>query len=126
MSEEKLLSIEDIKDAPDTEYDTVDAFGGKVRIGTLDSGTLLDFLEANKGPAKRTAGLRLIVASLVDKDGNRIGEPHHLEIFRKKSAKECTKLITAIRRLNGLEVEKEEVKNVSSEAATDDSPTVLH
>lgn len=125
----KFLSIEEISNSSDIQYADVEVpeWGGTVRFGSLDAGELIDFIEANDGPAKRNAGIRLIIKSLVDENNNRIGTDRHLEIFKKKSAKVCSRLVDDILRLNGLDAKGKDVpKNVSSEADTDASPTVLH
>jgi hypothetical protein len=125
----KFLSIDDIASAADIQYVEIEVpeWKGKVRFGSLDAGELIDFIEANDGPAKRNAGLRLIIKSLVDENGTRIGTDKHLESFKKKSARVCSRLVDDILILNGLDAKGKDVpKNVSSEAATDASPTVLH
>lgn len=125
----KLLSIDEITNSSDVQYVDVEVpeWGGSVRFGTLDAGELIDFIEANDGPAKRNAGIRLIIKSLVDENNNRIGSDKHLEAFKKKSAKVCSRLVDEVLKLNGLGAKGQEVpKNVSSEAGSDASPTVLH
>ena len=124
----KFLSINEITTASDVQYAEVEVpeWKGTVRFGTLDAGELIDFVEATDGPAKRNAGLRLIIKSLVDEQGNRIGTDKHLEAFKKKSAKVCTRLVDEILKLNGLDAKGKDVpKNVSSEADTAASPSVL-
>jgi hypothetical protein len=125
----KLLNIEDITSASDIQYVEIEVpeWGGTVRFGTLDAGDLIDFIERNDGPAKRNAGLNLIIKSLVDEAGNRIGTDKHLEAFKKKSAKVCSRLVDEVLKLNGLDAKNKDVaKNVSSEVSVDASPTVLH
>jgi hypothetical protein len=125
----KFLSIDDISTSSDIQYAEVEVpeWKGTVRFGTLDAGELIDFIEANDGPAKRNAGIRLIIKSLVDENGTRIGTDKHLEVFKKKSAKVCSRLVDEVLRLNGLDAKGKDVpKNVSSEADSDASPTVLH
>jgi hypothetical protein len=98
----RSLSVEEMMAAKDIEYDEIEAFGGIVRIGSIDSGEMITFMERNEGPAKRTAGLRLIISSLVDDDGNRIGKDEHLQFWMKRSQKTCNRIVEAIMRLNGL------------------------
>lgn len=97
-----LLSIEDILKAEDTAYATVPAWGSYVRLGSLDAGTMLDFIERNDGPGKKTAGIRILIQSLVDENGNRIGKPEMIEAFKKKNAKVINELVDHIMVLNGL------------------------
>lgn len=125
----KFLSVDEIVSASDIQYTEIDVpeWKGSVRFGSLDAGELIDFIEANDGPSKRNAGLRLLIKSLVDEDGNRIGTDKHLEAFKKKSARVCSRLVDDILKLNGLDAKGKDVaKNVSGEADTDASPTVLH
>ncbi len=118
VTEDKVLSIDEIIAAPDVQYDTVDAWGGKVRIGSIDAGTMLDFVESNDGPAKRTAGLRLLIKSLVDAEGNRIGTEKHLEAFKKKDSATIDRVVTKILKLNGLDEKVKQARgNASGEAA---------
>lgn len=100
----KVMSMADIAAADDVEYFDIEAWGGIVRIGSLDANAFITWQEENDGPAKRTAGLRLIVDSLVDEQNNRIGTDKHLEMLKKKSVKMTEKVVTEIVRLNGLKV----------------------
>lgn len=117
------LSAEDILDADDVKYMEVEAWGGVVRLGTLTAGDVMEFIESNEGPSKRSAGLRLIIKSLVDADGNRIGRPEMMDRFRKKNAQVVNMLVEKILILNGLSAkDAEKAKNELSEAASDASP----
>lgn len=102
----KVLSVEEMMAADDIEYAEVEAFGGVIRIGSIDAETMIAFVESNEGPAKRTAGLRLIIKSLVDEHGNRIGKDEHLQRWKTKSQKTCNKIVQAILKLNGLSEEQ--------------------
>ncbi len=119
-----FLSIDEIAAIDDVKYAEVSAWGGIVRLGSLSAFDMLEFVESNEGPARKTAGVRLIVKSIVDKDGNRIGEPKHAAVFQKKDASTIAMLVNKIMELNGLK--PGETKNESSEVATVASPTVLH
>jgi len=105
VAEKKYLSIEEIEAAPDVQYDEVEAWGGTLRIGTISANDMLDFVEANEGPAKKTAGLRLIVKSIVDGEGNRIGSDKMLTALGKKDSGTINKVVTKILELNGLSKE---------------------
>lgn len=106
--EEELLSVSDIENTPDVEYATVVSWGGKkARIKSLRAGDLIEFRESNEGPAKKTAGLRLIIRSLVDKSGNCILNDTHLPMLRTKSERECNVIIKEILKLNGMDVTAE-------------------
>jgi hypothetical protein len=78
---------------------------------------MIEFVETNEGPGKRTAGLRMIIKSLVDADGKRIGKDEHLQLWMRRSQKTCNSLVDAILKLNGLDKEsKAAAGNASSEA----------
>ena len=100
----KVMSIADITSAEDVEYAEIEAWGGIVRIGSLTADDFIEWQESNDSPAKRTAGLRLIVKSLVDEQNNRIGTDKHIELFKKKSVAMTEKVVAAIVKLNGLKV----------------------
>jgi len=122
--DEKVLSVEEMLAAPDTRFHSVKLWGGIVRIGSLEAGDMLDFIESNEGPAKRTAGLRLIIRSLVDDRGVRIGTDKHLEGFKKKNAQDINTLVGEILKLNGMdEAARKVLGNASSEAPIGGSPT---
>ena len=122
----KILNVEEMMAADDIEYAEVEAFGGLVRIGSIDAGDMIEFVESNEGPAKRTAGLRMIIKSLVDAEGTRIGKPEDLQRWMRRSQKTCNSLVDAILKLNGLDkAAKAAAGNASSEApASGASPTV--
>src|SRR4051812_3017211 len=130
MSDEKTyLSVEDIDKMIDTRFDEIDAWGGTLRVASLDADSMIDFIEANEGPAKRTAAIRLLIKSLVDKDGNRIGTDKHIAVFKKKDSATIAKVVKRIMLLNGIGQEAEAlaaIKNESGVAPTVASPTVLH
>ena len=102
----KIVSIADIEADDDVEYATIPAFkeGEFFRIKSLTAGDMIEWSEANEGEAKRTAGLRLIIKSLVDEDGKRIANDSHLALFRKKSHKRTEDIVKAILKLNGMNV----------------------
>jgi hypothetical protein len=117
MSGKKILSFEEMMAADDIEYVEVEAFGGIVRLGSIDAGDMIEFVETNEGPGKRTAGLRMIIKSLVDAEGKRIGKDEHLQQWMKRSQKTCNKLVDEILKLNGLDkAAKEKAGNASGEA----------
>lgn len=125
--ESAFLSIDEVLSADDVKYleYVVPEWSTKpIRLGSLSAGDLIEFVEANEGPAKKTAGLRLIIKSLVDGNGHRIGKDSHLDAFKNKDARVCNRLAEVILELNGLgEKAQAAAKNASGEAATAASPT---
>lgn len=105
-AEMRIIGIADIEANDDVEYDVIPAFkeGDYFRIKSLTAGDMIEWSEANDGEAKRTAGLRLIVKSLVDEDGKRIANDTHIALFRKKSHKRAEEIVKAILKLNGMNV----------------------
>jgi len=108
---EDFLSADDILAVVDIEYATVKAWGKTARLQSLTAGEMIEFREANEGEAKRTAGLRLIINSLVDKAGNRILNNTHIAMLRLKSEKQNNAIIKEILKLNGLNVDEKATKN---------------
>lgn len=119
----KFLSVADIESAKDEEYSEVEAWGGTFIAGSLTADDFIEWQEANEGPAKRTAGLRLITRSMCGPlpgcpacDGKpgkevkhvgehtRIGTDKHIEMLKQKSVKATEKVVGEIVRLNGLKV----------------------
>lgn len=101
----KILSVDEMMAVEDIQYAEVEAFGGLVRIGSIDAGDMIEFVETNEGPGKRTAGLRLIIKSLVDEDGKRIGKDEHLQLWMRRSQKTCNAIVLEILKLNGLDAD---------------------
>ncbi len=121
----KVLSIEDMLAAPNTQFMEVNAWGGMVRLGSLSAEELIEFVEGNEDPkAKRVAGIRMIVRSLVNEAGERVGTEAHVPAFLKKDAATTNKLVEAVMELNGMREPKvKEVKNDSGGAPTVASPS---
>lgn len=110
---QKILSVDEMLAAEDVEYANVPSWKvkdpktgeliqGYVRIASLNAEDLIEWREANEGPAKRTMGIRLLVASLVDEKGVRIGNAKHFEAFKKKSNAVMEKILAEIIKLNGM------------------------
>ena len=118
-----IASFDEIAQADDTEYAEVEAYGTTVRIGSLNSVDMIEWAEA-KDEGRMAAGLRLIVKSLVDAEGNRVPKDKFealLASFKLKNARSNTKVINAALKLNGFGAD--EAKNDSGEAASEGSAT---
>jgi hypothetical protein len=128
MSETKYLTPEDVETVNDIRYVDATAWGGTLRFGSLPAEDMIEFLESNEGPAKKTAAIRIIVKSWVDADGKRIGTEKHIQMLKKKDSATISELVGVILKLNklGQKGQLEEIKNESGEAITDASRTVLH
>ncbi len=122
--EETILSIDEMLGADDVEYKVIptwmvkDAKTGTMvqgysRIGSLDAESIIEWRDENEGPAKKTMGIRLLVKSLVDKDGARIGTPKHYEAFKKKSNAVMERILGEIVKLNGMTVKQDEAAKKS-------------
>jgi hypothetical protein len=127
VSDSKVLSVDEMLAADDVQYDEIEAWSGTVRIRSLSAGDMIEWVESQNSPSAKTAGLSLIVKSLVDANGVRIGRPEHLELFKAKDARITGRIVQAILALNGLGIAKvaDAVKNAEGEAASAASPTVL-
>ena len=97
-----------VKDgATQVEFATVEGFspGRMIRLGSVTAGDMIEWSEANEGEAKRTAGLRLICKSIVDKDGNRVAaDPSNIKKFRSMRHKDTERIVKEILKLNGMNV----------------------
>lgn len=120
----KPVSVTDMLAAAEplasVEYARVPGFapGQVFVIQSLTAGDLIEWSEAND-EAKRTAGLRLIVRSIVDGQpgvdegakGVLIMDDTHLALLRKLPHKVTENVVKAILKLNGMNVKAEaEVK----------------
>lgn len=128
------FTLDEIKQNDGRKFDTVEAYGGEVRIGTLSSRNMIAWLEMADDPIKmRERGLRLLIKSIVGPDGAGVPEDQEdawLAAFREKDSRENSKVIAAALKLNGLTVKAQvqtvdlsEPKNESGEANTGASPT---
>ena len=115
--QKKVLSAEDIFAANDIEFAEIPGFKENevFRIRSLTAGDFIEWTEANEGEAKRTAGLRLIIKSLVDENGKRILTDRHLEVLRMKAFKTTEKILADILKHNGIKTKKELLQEAKNE-----------
>lgn len=94
----KVLSLEEILAQEDVEYTTVPAYkdGEFYRIRSITAEDMLEWTETKNEEEKKIAGLRLLVRSLVDSNGNRIADDQHIPAFKRKSYKQTQRIVTAI------------------------------
>lgn len=135
MSDTKVFSpLDEIIGAEGTKYDSVEAYGKNVRLGSLCSADMIAWIEAQTDPEQRRfAGVLLLVMSLVGPEGERVPREERMatvEVFKNKDASSNRKVINAARTLNGLDElgisfakAMGELKNGSGEATSDASPT---
>jgi hypothetical protein len=132
MSEVKAFSpLSEIIGADATKYDTVEAYGKVVRIGSMCSADMIDWIESQTDPERRKfAGIRLLVMSLVGPNGERIPKEERdatVEVFKQKDASSNRVVIKKARLLNGLDeigkVLTDALKNDSGGASSDASPS---
>lgn len=97
-------TMDEMLSASDVEYAVIEGWNGSIRIGSLTAGDMIEWSEANEGEAKRTAGLRLIVKSIVNSQGQRIGQDKHIGVLRTKSHKVTERIVREILKLNGMNV----------------------
>jgi hypothetical protein len=128
----KVLSMEEIlaaepelaryKDIP------VPELKASIRIGLISAGDYIEWEQANTGIAGRTAGLRLLLRSIVNPDGSRAANNQNIEALVKQWNKMpvgvVSKLVREVMRFNEmLKPEFDKSKNVSGEAPSGVSPS---
>lgn len=104
---EQFASADEFLNEKDVEFATVPSAvtGGKpLRIRSVTAGDIIEWSEANEGEAKRTAGLRLIIKSVVDGAGNLQLTDKNLEQLKNKTHKNTENIVKAILKLNGMQV----------------------
>ena len=110
----KYFRKDDILKAPDVQYEDVEAWGGLVRVKSM-SGAEKDAFEASLTTIRRGAGgkltqqpnlvnvrAKLLVACLVDEDGERIVSDEDVVELGLKSASEMDKVVEVAKRLNAM------------------------
>lgn len=120
MTDEKAASAEETiyssmdeilaDGATGVEYATIEGFqpGKKIRIGSVTAGDIIEWSEANEGEAKKNAGIRLIMKSIVNAKGERIAEdPKNIQKFRMMRHKDTERIVKEILKLNGMNVKGE-------------------
>lgn len=130
MSE--VFSFDELLNANGTKFDTVECHGKTLRLGSLSSADMIEWIRINNGDEAQSkfAGLELLVRSIVDAEGNRIPEarrPEFVTAFMQKDSSDNRKAIKKARELNGLDdVVKlvQSLGNASGETKTDASPSV--
>lgn len=120
----RVLSMADIVAAVDSpqniEYARIPGFKDDEEfvVASVTAGDMIEWSEANEGEAKRTAGLRLIVKSLVDGQpgvdegatGKRIANDTHIAVFRKVNHKVSERVVKDILKLNGMSVKQDKTE----------------
>lgn len=108
----KVMSVDELLTGEDIEFAEIPGFkpGSVIRIKSVTAGDIIEWTEAGEGEAKRTAGLRLIVKSLVNDKGVRIADDTHIPKLRQISHKTAERIVREILKLNGMDVKVEAVK----------------
>lgn len=115
MSEQKKATVSLIelrkREINNVKYDYVEAYGQTIRIGSVSSADMLEWVEGNKDETKKkVSGLRLLVKSLTDEEGNRYRAEDYdavVKDFSEKDAQENGKVIKTALILNGFPVPKD-------------------
>lgn len=133
MSE--VLSFEELVADPDLTFEIVKTRRGSVRIGSVCSADILAWMDDNENKERgKFSGLRLLVKSLVNPDGKRIGEglpeaekraaeDAALERLKQRDSTENSKLVQACLVLNGLRPRAKSPNGASEAPSTDASPS---
>lgn len=123
-TEELLAACDDVQ----FKEISVPEWRGSIRIGSLTADDMIAWSESNDDPAqKRVAGINLLVKSLVDANGHRIGTEAFTAKFKRSSHTLINRLCQEVLAFNGMTARAQgAVKNGSGEAVPDASPTTLH
>lgn len=107
--------------AADVEYADIEGFkpGRTIRIGSVTADAWIEWVESNEGPAKKTAGLRLISRSLVNDKGERIGSDKDLGKLKLVRHSVTERILREIIKLNGIKVKKDGTTEAEAEAKKD-------
>ncbi len=131
VEDDVIESMDAIRAADDVEFKTVDMsqFGWKtpkgsamkIRIASLSAEDIIRWQETRDEPkAKRNSGIRILVKSIVDKKGNRIGKDEDFNWFSKKSYKAVDHLVMEVLKLNGLVIVPDKKPESDVEKAKND------
>ena len=113
-------SLDDMLAVSDIEYRKVEMpeWKGTIYLGSVSAADIIEWQESSDGDAKRTAGVRLLVKSLVNREAYegldgaaRIGTDKHIAAFKSKSHKAIDRLVREILDLNGMKVKDNAAKN---------------
>ena len=102
----KVFTLEEVLEVNPTQYVTVEYGEGLLRLGSQSSLGILEWLESNDNEAtKKDSGLRLLVASLVGPNGERVPKEQfdlYMNRFKTKDAKANGLAVAAALELNGI------------------------
>jgi hypothetical protein len=119
----KVLSFDEYLETPDVRYTEVETARGVVKLGSVSSDDILEWLEENdKVSNSKNAGLRLLVKSIINPDGSRIPKSKREDAaaaLRKQDAFQNGKLVKAALDLNGV------TSRTSGDSAKNDSSGTL-
>lgn len=119
----KILSFDEFLAGNQIEYAEVPIQAGVVRIASITAKDWVQWTELRETPeGKKISGAMLIVRSLVDANGVRIGDDAKLAQVQELNLRTTEALLKAIFALNG--INQPERKNESGEALRGASPTV--
>lgn len=124
-----MLSWQEIEKYDDTVYETVEAFGGQVKLGSLGNHGFLDYLKMYRENEddRELRGRQLLAMSIVNPDGSRIPKedlPRFIESLKHKAPETVAMLVTKASEVNGLTARAgAQRKNESSGTTSGDSGT---
>jgi hypothetical protein len=102
MTEGKLLSAAEIFAVDDVRYEDVyiEAWGGSVRLKTLDARTALKFFQQNE--KTKDAMIQIVIKCAIDKDGNPLFKTEDTEQLKGRTLQAFQTLQEVAMRLNKL------------------------
>lgn len=126
MNDVKQLSADDLAAQDDTRYDEVIVPRGMIKLGSVSSKDILEWIDENDDKVKgKFAGLRLLVKSIINPDGTRIPEGEResyvLRLVQQDNERNGI-LVDRCLKLNGVRGRGKEPKNGSGETTGEGSP----
>lgn len=124
-NKQNVVSLEDFlkPETNNVKYDTVEAHGTLVRVGSVSSGDMLEWIEGNGDESKKKrAGLRLLAKSIVDAEGKRYPADKHEDVvaaLEQKDAIDNGKVLRKVLVLNGFAKAVDPTKDGDTESPGD-------
>lgn len=103
---DKVLSFSEFVEGDGVDYVEVAVRGGRMRLGSITAEDYIGWLEYRNAPVgsveRKGATAWIIIKSLVDAEGKRIGDLSEIPRIQKMNIKYTEALLKAIFKLNGI------------------------
>lgn len=114
MSKEKILSVDEILEAPDiiTSQVYIREWGGSVKLRNLSAAEAIDFVRQHKDDKEGASAVEIVALCAIDENGERLFTKEKVQELKKKSFRAILKLQDEAMRINGMKEDSlEEAKN---------------